>query len=106
MADEKVMVFANREMRDELNLTVRRGVKWDGVKGIIATSSTDKYYEGRILVQYTQVLRFCDIPAGDLRYEHDEQCRTIGGLYNVMNKVYNEFGMEEIVTLVWFTEAK
>jgi len=93
----KELKFKNRVFKEGRNLTVRRGVKWDGeVEAIICTLEINHVY------LQTVVMRFADLTDDDLAYEHDEGCRTVKGLLAIMYEVYPGFDRREIVTLVSF----
>jgi len=101
------MLFSNAVFHDGLNLTVRRGVKWNSVSNneeIFVQDCNPKPDEvpkkGRIT--FTQVKVFEDIDDEQLHYEHDDACKTKEGLLPVMKSVYEGFDSKEIVTLVFF----
>lgn len=94
--------FTNQTFHDGINLTVRRGVKWnaqDGESVIIVNSVYDPL---RIVEIETRAMRFCDLQDADLVNEHDAQCRTVAGLLAKMREFYPDFDEREIVTLVFF----
>lgn len=101
----KVMYFQNPEMKDGINLTVRRGVKWAHESGLFSYGEPELEI-GRLIIEETCVMRACDIPETWLHNEHDPKCRTLKGLLKVLDKVYTSFVSQEIVTLIWFTVNK
>lgn len=109
MCDENqvnfIMYFENMEFKkDEVNLTVRRGTKWDASKDIEGYAVGTRKEDGSRLIEVreTKVMRFEDIEKEDLTFEHDPRCRTYEGLLEVMREVYSDFDVYEIVTLVYF----
>ena len=106
MGKIKTMYFVNNVFRDGINLTVRRGVEWDGCHRPTRFAKIGSGYSddpnGKIV--RTIVIRFADIANVEryLPYEHDIGCRTLIGLFEVMSEVYPGFDENEIVTLVFF----
>ena len=101
--------FNKLVFNDGLNLTVRRGAKWD------ALNELDKFgvyiVNGIFDLQHivdigTIAMRFCDLRDSDLEYEHDPQCRSVSGLLEEMKRIHPGFDEREIVTLVYFTIDK
>lgn len=93
--------FENPSFNDGENITIRRGIKW----------STETFAEladmnGHTLVSSAplscKVMRFCDLTDRDVEKEHDEKCRTVAGLLEVMKHIYPTFDEREIVTVVSF----
>jgi len=80
------------------NLTVRRGVKWDSER----EAKIDRGIDLFTFQITTVVMRFADLNDTDLSDEHDEKCRTVDGLFEVMCQLYPGFDIREIVTLVSF----
>jgi hypothetical protein len=56
------------------------------------------------LISDAVVSRFCDL--GPLQDEHDPACRTPGGLFDFMARVYPGFRETEIVTVLSFRVFK
>jgi hypothetical protein len=100
-----ILKFNNPTFKAGINLTVRRGTRWD-------------VYDGdTVMVQYinadgaqmrwatkirTRVFRFQDVTTEMLQDEHDPACRTYKGLRKVMFELYPDFHSNEMVTLVSF----
>jgi len=97
------LYFKNPSFNDGLNLTVRRGVKWDCADHdnvlIVDTGSLTILACVDIA---TRVFRFCDLTDRELANEHDPECRTAFGLFTVLRDVYPGFDDRELVTLVEF----
>lgn len=104
----RIMLFSNPCMKTGINLTVRRGTKWDGEKGVVefgkSVSTSHTQILGHIRISNTQVFSFRDIPDTYLEFEHDKNCENKNDLFQIMNEVYTDFRWNEIVTLVWFEE--
>jgi hypothetical protein len=81
---------------NEINVTVRRGIKWSGTRGNV--SATGK----SVCITDTKIIRFVDINQLDMSKEHDPDCREYGKLLEVMEKTYAGFDEKEIVTVVYF----
>ena len=96
--------FQNPSFNQGLNVSVRRGVKWntEAQKGVmlVDTANPDKEI-GTVDIE-TRVFRFCDLIDADIAAEHDANCRTVAGLLEVMKKIYPSFDSRELVTLVYF----
>lgn len=91
-----LLEFSNPVFNDSLNLTVRRGIKWASIDGLIWVG------EKAAKIKNTKVFRFSDITDKDLELEHDPSCRSLDGLTIEMQRVYKDFNVNEIVTLVFF----
>jgi hypothetical protein len=109
---KNILYFSNFNLRErEAQITVRRGVKWADLEvgDIVFTTSTNKpeglvpFYDGFIRVLDVKVYKFKDIPPELLEKEHDDNCKTIEGLFEEMSNVYgNNFNANEIVTVIEF----
>lgn len=98
-----VMYFENPEFNDGINLTVRRGTKWDQFRGDMYLQGVEKESPNNVgTIIETKVMRFEDIQKEDLELEHDSRCRDYEGLLECMREVYDDFDVYEIVTLVYF----
>lgn len=100
-----VMYFETMEFREgEINLTVRRGTKWDASKGFegYAVGTRKEGGSRHMEIRDTKVMKFEDIQKEDLTLEHDKRCRCYEGLLEVMREVYSDFDEYEVVTLVYF----
>ena len=86
-----------------LNLTVRRGDKWEDYKGDVKikdTATNNQINEAKVI--YSEKLQFLELCDGDLALEHDPSCRTTEGLLTELTRVYPGFKDNEHVTLVYF----
>ena len=97
--------FSNAVFHDGVNLTVRRGTKWadahvgEGLRVTDRGFATD--YGATVWAVYTRP--FSDADIFHLQLEHDSECRTLEGLYNVMCNVYENFDKDEECTFLFFT---
>jgi hypothetical protein len=99
----EVLKFENLVFEEDLpNLTVRRGTKWSGLKGKVYVGDVDGEIQGVAKILCTKTMKFEDIKKEDLELEHDPKCRDYEGLLEVMQEVYEDFDVYEIVTLVYF----
>lgn len=89
--------FQKPVFNDGKNISVRRGVKWSGAKGIVPINDS---LQAEIL--FTQTFVFFSLLNSDLENEHDPACRTYNGLLKEMDRVYPGFDEREIVTIVHF----
>lgn len=96
------LTFGHAHFHRGLNLTVRRGDKWYGFRGEIDVDDVVGNVLMRTTVEETLLMRFLDIPAPLLTFEHDSACRTMGGLYYTLLDMYPDFTAAEAVTLVFF----
>jgi len=96
-----------------VNLTVRRGVKWAAQKGneVEVRETTRGKVFGTATITATRVVKFDDLTDADLHCNHDPECRTVAGLFDRMRRAYAGagshtetylFDKKEIVTLVFF----
>ena len=105
------MAFRRPVFHPGLNFTVRPGEEWADLKvGEIIELDGPCWCLGMV----TQVLkcRLMDIPNFVLEREHDPDCRTYSGLFNVLKETYPELQEKEageidyeIVTCVGFWVA-
>ena len=91
----KELLFLNLIHNLGQNLTVRRGIKWSVEK------AADVQGIGPRPIR-TLTRKFSDLKDSDLKYEHDDSCRTVGGLVTAMLNAYPEFDTSDIVTLVYY----
>ena len=98
----KTLLFSNLVFNDGFNLTVRRGRKWalEGKANIQLGKGVGEFLPG-VTIQ-TREARFSSLTNNDVHMEHDPACRTIAGLLAEMQRVYEGFDVNEIVTLVVF----
>ena len=84
--------------KNTLNLTVRRGDKWKNYVGdvrIINTSTNEVINTGKIV--YSENIVFNQLSDRDLVLEHGEDCRTVEGLLEVLQDIYESFSIDEEV---------
>lgn len=108
--EEKEILFSDFVFRPELevNVTIRRGVKWYGAYGeYIARPSVkntiaamDRYQKIKIIA--TDIYHFCDLPARVTAFEHIVECVDYNNLLAVMEKDYDGFDVMQYVTVVYF----
>jgi len=107
----KTLIFSKNVHHQGRNLTVRRGIKWaleteaaipDATTRSIGVSGIMRRVPVEVQL-ITRVVRFLDLKDDDLRHEHDENCRTVGGLLAELQRVYPGFDPRELVTLVEYT---
>jgi hypothetical protein len=96
-----------------INLTVRKGLKWErnlkiGDTVMLQETGDETIRSTCDMVTATifdvKVMSFNDLLSYPkmLLLEHDPDCRTYNGLYKVMRKVYDGFLAHELVTLVFY----
>ena len=95
------MRFSNPTFNDDINVTVRRGIKWAHTKGS-AIALVNKEEAIPICITASKIVRFTDISTEDLALEHDPSCRDFAGLLETMKKLYSRFDEMELVTVVYF----
>jgi len=97
--------FKHAEFIPGENTTIRRGVKWalrDGNTVRIVLPSGDEVCSAI----RTEVMRYCDLTDYDIALQHDEETRTLPGLFEAMRRAYPDFDKREIVTVVHFEIPK
>jgi len=105
--------FKNPVFNNDVNVTVRRGVKWaieeEPEFGFWIVNTNDMIKEdgktkiiGFAEIIDRKVIRFTDIHADMIQHEHDPDCRTYSGLFEVMKRTYDNFNEYEIVTILTF----
>jgi hypothetical protein len=102
--------FLNPTFHKGLNVTVRLGNKWyknahvqDEIQ-ICRADSNMPLAEGVIVgLKY---VNFKEITIRDLLNEHDPECRTPGGLAFAMMGAYDEFSLDDDVTVIEFEIQK
>lgn len=98
----KTLLFSNLVFNDGFNLTVRRGRKWSlESKANIQLGKGEGEFLPGVRIQ-TRVAPFSSLTNNDVFQEHDPECRTISGLLAEMQRVYEGFDVNELVTLVVF----
>lgn len=93
-----ILEFTNHVFKPGFNITVRRGLKWANEK--MAQIQLDENNVTRPIAVKTRVMKFQDLKKPDLVNEHDPACRTVDGLFKVMQDVYPNFDVREVVTIV------
>jgi hypothetical protein len=106
MRDNDLKLKFRNPIFDEINLklTIRLGVKWldkEG-RGAYVTDSHGKIEYGYASIIKTELVRFCDIKAKDLEFQHDPDCRSYNGIWNTMKLIYPDMTERSWVTLVFF----
>lgn len=100
MRDIKLLEFSNPVFNDGINVTVRRGTKWNGVDmAYVQLGGTHRH--GPVIL-HTRSIEFNKLTDADVMHEHDPSCRTVAGLAVEMKRVYPEFAETDVVTLVTF----
>jgi len=85
-----------------MNITVRRGVRQlNGTVKLMDPRGYPRFLGYGFVLKY-KIKRFKDIEDKDLELEHDPKCRTYVGLLETMREVYDDFDVNEIVTLIQF----
>jgi len=98
--DPPVLSFRVPVFNRGRNTTVRRGRKWHRVAEA-RLELGDGSLSAPIKLQ-TELKQFPTLTDADLRFEHDPDCRTVGGLLLVLQRLYPGFCAEEEVTLCHF----
>ena len=94
--------FQINHHHEGLNLTVRRGIKSPGEReAYISLGEGDT----QLVQLQTRVIPFSQLTDYDLAMEHDPECRTTLGLFQELKRLYGDFDMREIVTLVYYEVA-
>lgn len=99
---KNILKFHHPIFLNGLNMTIRRGTKWDGNLGLIWAETDTGTYIGPANVKFTQVMKFDEIEAHIHNFNHDPDCRTRKGIFKELCELYEAFDVKEIVTLVWF----
>lgn len=104
------LYFKNPVFKEGINVSVRRGIKWDVSErdNVLIIDANDPItQDGKDKVLYvvdieTKVMRFADLTDSELANQHDPRCTLWEGLLPVMREVYPGFGVNEIITIVSF----
>lgn len=102
----KNLLFKNPVFHKGVNLTVRRGIKWAMVPvgTEINILETDSYILNETgIITKVMVMPFWDIEERMLKEEHDPCCTNYKGLQEIMKEVYEDFSVNEVITLLYFT---
>lgn len=107
------MNFKNPTFKEGLNLTIRRGANMNSLRRgntiWLRRGDLDSPV-GKGIVNYIKILRFRDISPNDLEFHHsikkDSPKKTFAAIYQEMTEYYEEFGLDEIVTLIFFEVKK
>jgi len=109
VVDLSQMKFENLVFRPGINLTVRKGDKWDALKTgdkLFAVPADDEIDVVELEVLETIYMgHFSELTAQRralLCFEHDPACQNYDGLYEVMKGVYEGFHFRDAATLVFF----
>lgn len=96
------IIFNNPHFNKGRNVTVRKGTRWSGKLG--KYEIVDRFDEnmGYCQIVETKVKPFREILDTDIKYEHDPECRTLAGLLMVMDELYQDFNINDTVTIVDF----
>lgn len=104
--DEKEILFGDFVFRTELdvNVTIRRGVKWYGAHGeyIARPSDRNDKREQKIKIISTDIYHFNDLPARVIAFEHIKECMNYENLLLAVGYAYDDFDIREYVTAVYF----
>ena len=104
--DEKEILFGDFVFRPELdvNVTIRRGVKWHGAHGeyIARPSDENDKRQQKIRIIATEIYHFMDLPARVIACEHIKECVDYNKLIDAMEKAYDDFDIRQYVTVVYF----
>ncbi len=100
--NKSILKFHHPIFLNGLNMTIRRGTKWDGRLGLIWAETDKGEYIGPAQIRFTQVMKFDEISSHLHKFNHDPDCRTKAGVLNELCGLYEAFDVKEIVTLVWF----
>lgn len=103
------LLFLNPELREGINVTVRKGDKWihqaevgDGV-GIYKTDVVSPSNRIRSGVIVALAYLPCNmIPIEWLGFEHDPLCDNQLGLCTAMRRAYDNFEPDSLVTVIMF----
>lgn len=98
--DPPVLSFSAPLFNRGRNTTVRRGRKWHGVAQA-RLQLGDGSLSPPVELQ-TELKRFSALTDADLRFEHDPDCTSIGGLLLALQRLYPGFSAEEEITLCHF----
>jgi len=100
------MEFFNPVVHEGLNITIRRGLKWDRISklgdtvSIVKTGSEDVLRTGTIVG--LKLCQFSSISEDELAFEHDPECTNKEGALKAMERSYPGFKETEVVTVVSF----
>lgn len=98
-----LLEFKNPIFHDGVNITVRHGDKWNGVRQ--ARIQLGGGHVSNRVDLHTRLIKFSDLTDSELHFEHDPSCRTVAGLAEELKRVYPEFTEESMVTVVTFLLA-
>ncbi len=111
-----VMQFDKLVFRDGINVTVRKGTRWDKYRGVLAAEGPD-LLTGEpanivLIVHDTMVMSFKDVASPVIMgFNHDEWCQSYYRLFEQMKVWYapvtpttqGGFSMDDEVTVIFFT---
>lgn len=99
------MIFQTQEWAPGINVTVRKGRRWDhdlGIEDVVTMSDSENDVIGHMKVVGKMVTELEKVPEGMLKSNHDPDARTFDGLLNVLQTHYDDIGPESVVTVVFF----
>lgn len=101
------MEFANPTFSKGLNCSVRFGKKWfdalDVDDRFPITKPNDENVIAEAIVKGKLLIKFGAVQDEFIYCEHDEQCRTKDGLYNVLKKFYGDkLNDDSLVTVIYY----
>ena len=103
------LYFDKPEFHTDINLTIRRGVKWatKSMEHVLAYDAKDEFSNYSKPIFYCQVveqkvLKYEDIPKEDFSLIHDSACQSYESMFEEMKRIYGAFSDKEIVTLLYF----
>lgn len=107
------LLFLDPEFLDGINITVRRGRKWDDIVHrlpylVDLKETGDDEVLGRAEIVGKMVVRFADLAGEEelLWLEHAEDCTSYDGLLDAMCDAYgDDFSEDEEVTVLFFREV-
>jgi len=107
---DHTLVFDNPHFLKGLNATVRSGQKWKnelnpGDTLLLVDRVGTFYNNARVLS--TEIFDIRKFPAQVeylLNWGHDPKCRTLEGLYETLNKIYEHWGPTVTVILFWIDD--
>jgi len=98
--------WENKNFRDGLNMTCRRGTYWDNKVNIgdwVEIATYDGYVTDTACIVDKYVMKFKDIPKNVLNFAHGENYADFSNLYVAMMSAYGKsFTEDEICTFLIF----
>jgi hypothetical protein len=105
--EKGILRFANCVFNPGLNVTVRKGDKWNGPRRHVTIGNT----EGSLVTAGEIIQTFTTTVVGLvgnfwLQFEHDPFCREFEGIFFELQRVYPGITLNDEVTIVLFTVNK